>query len=136
MLSRSVACVVTGLVAAPDKNRGWADPWEFAGDGWRAVTKRAIKREVHGTGEHGKYGLNSPGPEQVNQLHEKILGVKLLPRFTTFENVESELARFLRARGGVAHKGVTPKDLNLAGVYSWRYFIEQLAHELDTYLEQ
>jgi len=80
--------------------------------------------------------LTPLGQSRLTSFTRRSSGSSCCQDSTTFENVESELARFLRARGGVAHKGVTPKDLNLAGVYSWRYFIEQLAHELDTYLEQ
>jgi hypothetical protein len=114
------------------------DPWRLADDGWRDVCVNEVITLARGD-EVGSFGINTAGPHQIANLHNKILGENLLNKCRwskkTTELIKQQLAQFVTIRGAIAHTGQPPGALHLAGVRHWQNLILRLASNLDTHLE-
>jgi hypothetical protein len=96
------------LTLASRDLRGDADEskvWELAGDGWKTTLSR--HREVVFDRFIGK--LNTPKPAFVNELFERLIGLKRLSsawqwRGTTTAQATGRLERLVELRGEIAHR--------------------------------
>lgn len=119
-----------------------ADPWTFAGDGWRQAVLSSVILRVRGdetSTSAGTFGINSAGPGQLMKLHGEVLGDRPLNRCRwqgrSSTSVKQHLALLVEVRGSIAHTGTTPGNLNLDGVEAWRSFIWLLGQKLDAQLD-
>ncbi|WP_448062419.1 hypothetical protein [Cellulomonas hominis] len=119
-----------------------ADPWSFAGDGWRQVVLDRVILRVRGdetSTSAGTFGINSAGPGQLMKLHEEVFGDRPLNRCSwpgrSTKRVKERLALLVEVRGSIAHTGTTPGNLNLDGTEAWRGFIWRLGEKLDAEID-
>lgn len=119
-----------------------ADPWAFAGDGWRQAVLDSVTLRVRGderSTSAGKFGINSAGPGQLMKLHDEVFGDRPLNRCRWQKmspaSVKNQLALLVEVRGSIAHTGTTPGNLNLSGVESWRSFVWSLGQKLDAQID-
>ncbi len=111
------------LVEDLDKRR----VWELAGAGWKKVLeshRKAIKSEYSGK-------LNTPKPRQVNDLFEKMIGLKRVSRSWTWsratvDQTERKLERLVVLRGEIAHRVTSAAGVRKSHVLAHMDFVTGL----------
>jgi len=120
---------VLALAAKPlREHKDHRKVWELAGDGWRIVLKKheaAVLREVAGK-------LNTPRPRQVDDLMERLLGLKKLSREWKWRGMSADRAatrldEAVTTRGEIAHRVKAGEYVRKDYVESTATFIQQLA---------
>ncbi|MFZ3560792.1 HEPN domain-containing protein [Streptomyces sp. BH055] len=104
------------------------NPWDLAGGGWKSYTVECVQSRVD--------SLNTPDSKNVNELLERTLGLKnALGQVSWQKMSSSEIAErldlLITIRGNAVHRGETPGDLNIGGVFWWHNWSTRLADKLD-----
>lgn len=102
--------------------------WELAGDGWKIVLekhKQAVLKEYAGK-------LNTPKPKQVNELIEKLVGLKGLSSQWKWHGMSAsqaceKLKTLVTTRGEIAHRVRAGKYVRKEYVKQTADFIQKLA---------
>lgn len=102
--------------------------WQLAGDGWKDVLKKhrqTVLKEYAGR-------LNTPRPKQVNDLLEKLVGIKGLSnqwkwRGMSASNASAKLDALVTIRGEIAHRVRAGKYVRKEYVEQTADFIQRLA---------
>lgn len=97
-----------------------ANAWELAGDGWRAQCRNNLKEVLAKT----TGSLNTPKTEQVDELFDKVLGLKSISQQwrwggRTRSRAVKAVDELVTLRGSIAHRvqaarSVTKKDVDEA----------------------
>lgn len=114
-----------------------ADLWQLAGDGWRDVLRKhkAALFERH----IGK--LNTPKPEQVDNLYESLLGIKKVSNTwhwgrTTPDDARDLLEDLVSLRGSIAHRVAASRKVLKKDVRKQTDFINRIAVQTSNAVRQ
>ena len=102
--------------------------WELAENGWRKVL-HDHKNELF-TKHIGKF--NTPKPDNINDLFEKLIGLKDLSISWRWERMsvdqsKGKLVLFNEDRGAIAHRAATKEPISIDYVRFYRNFVYRLA---------
>jgi hypothetical protein len=117
-------------------SNGEANPWLFAGEGWKAEARARVSRRLDGDG--GKYGFNTASPDGVIALYMQVLGYEPLTSVSwqrqSNTKVLAAIGDLVKVRGEIVHRGSTPGALDIAGVRNWISFVDRLCGKFDGFL--
>ena len=113
---------------------GGATAWDFAGDGWRDVWKKAVREHAVGDGT-ATFGLNTAGPRQVTKLFEEYVGYHPFTDVSwqnaNAQTVRRRLTKLIQERGTIVHTAQGPQNYGIIRYRSHRQFVERLADRFD-----
>ncbi|MEV4211172.1 HEPN domain-containing protein [Micromonospora sp. NPDC049662] len=134
VLSEAIDHVIPTIAADPTllsplleeavANKAAKSVWAVIGDGWLDVARKRVSHEI--------YTLNNAASRQVNDLVKKVLGIENILDAVNWQQYDAakaqvELTSLVNdIRGEIVHRGTTPGSLHLAGVESWRSFMNNL----------
>jgi hypothetical protein len=104
--------------------------WRLAGEGWKKVLTEhkedALKRYI------GK--LNTPKPDQVNELFEELLGMRSMSSNwhwpgCSVDKATKKLEELVALRGAIAHRVKTSRKVYKRSVERYVKFINRIAME-------
>ena len=102
--------------------------WNLADDGWRKVLgayRQKVLDEYVGR-------LNTPKPEIVEQLFERLIGFRHLPSYwywtgNSAQQSKERLVAFIEYRGAIAHRTKAANKIRKSYVKDHRAFVYRLA---------
>lgn len=130
----------------PSSLRNWIaseygknDPWNFAGEGWKAETRNLIGLRLYG--KDGQNGFNSANAKAVKKLYGDILGYEPLSEISwqsmSNDRVVREIEALVYERGAIVHTGVSVSGEKAKGKLSFKtvssrvLFIERLCEDFN-----
>lgn len=98
--------------------------WDLADDGWRDLLSKRLDKLTR----ERNFNLNTPKADQIEDLFEKALGIKELPKSWTWSRMRAESARkklnaFVKLRGDIAHRGAAAESVTKTQVTSYQTHI-------------
>lgn len=115
--------------------------WDLAGDGWTRALRDNMKEVLAKT----TGTLNTPKTEQVNELFEKVIGLKNISSYWSWpgrpaKQSEAQLDALVTLRGSIAHRVQSARTVRKKDVLDANDFLHRLAvrshNEASTYLER
>lgn len=111
-----------------------ADPWDLVDAAWHDKVHDAVRDRVDGDDE-GRFGFNTANVSNVESLYQELFGVSPLREVSwqgkANREVRKDVARLVKIRGQIVHRGSTPGTLDLAGAKAWASFVRRLIEKFD-----
>ena len=97
---------------------------KLCGNGWKDVYRKKLEEELG--------GFNTPKSENINKIYERYLGLSDLS--ASWSCGSTEIDRFVRARGDIAHKGSGAKYVRFNDLLQYQDIVKKSAIETDNKL--